>query len=141
MRPDDLFVDGGANIGLFTLVAATAVGASREVVGAQRDRLALVRLDLEGAEQAALVGARAILDDGRADFLVEVEPGHLARQGATPHGVVTLLRTHGYRFYQAMWNSEGRVELRRDASPELRGAAPNLFATRTAARAHRQGSI
>jgi FkbM family methyltransferase len=214
--PGDLFVDGGANIGLFTLVGAAAVGASGQViafepaettrrslirnvalngftwvsvraealgsesasrrfvvfdgdasglssfspetgqqggtvtavetraideilVGPQRDRLALVKLDLEGAEVAALVGARAILELGQADVLVEIEPEHLARQGASAVDLIALLRGHGYDFYRATWNAQGRVELRRDTSPELRADTPNLFATKTAARARRAG--
>ena len=216
LLPGDLFVDGGANIGLFTLVAAAAVGASGEVmafepaettrrnlirnvalnefgwvsvrsegldsesasrslmvfegdaaglssfspeqgpdagtvmqivtrtldevvVGTQRDRLALVKLDVEGAEHAALVGARAILEYGRADFLLELEPEHLARQGASAHEVVTLLRADGYGFYRAAWDPQGRLEPRREAKPELRGETPNLFATKTAARARQAG--
>ena len=216
LLPGDLFVDGGANIGFFTLVAAAAVGASGEVmafepaettrrilmrnvtlnefawvsvrsealdsesacrnlmvfegdaaafssfsagqgsgagtvtqvvtrtldevvVGAQRDRLALVKLDLEGAEHAALVGARAILEHGRADFLIELEPDHLARQGASGHEVVDMMRAHGYGFYRAVWDRQGRLELRREKRPELRGDTPNLFATKTAARAREAG--
>ena len=216
LRPGDLFVDGGANIGVFTLVAAAAVGASGEVmafepaettrrslirnvalndfawvsvrpegldsestrrnlvvfegdaaafssfspehgsgtgtvrqvvtraldevvVGAQRDRLALVKLDLEGAEHAALSGARAILQHGRADFLVELEAEHLARQGASGHEVVDMMRAKGYRFYQAAWDRHGGLELRRETRPELRGDTPNLFATKTAARAREAG--
>ncbi len=216
LRPGDLCVDGGANIGLFTLVAAAAVGASGEVmafepaettrrslirnvalnefawvsvrsegldsesarrnlvvfegdaaafssfspehgsgagtvmqvvtraldevvVGAQRDRLALVKLDLEGAEHAALTGARAILEHGRADFLIELEPEHLARQGASGHDVVDMMRANGYRFYRAAWDRQGRLELRRETRPEQRGDTPNLFATKTAARARQAG--
>ena len=215
LLPGDLFVDCGANIGFFTLVAAAAVGASGEVmafepaettrrslirnvalnefawvsvrsegldsrsarrnlvvfegdaaafssfspengsggtvmqvvtraldevvVGAQRDRLALVKLDLEGAEHAALVGARGILEHGRADFLIELEPEHLARQGASGHEVVDMMHAKGYGFYRAAWDRQGRLELRRETRPERRGDTPNLFATKTAARAREAG--
>ncbi len=216
LLPGDLFVDGGANIGLFTLVAAAAVGASGEVialepaettrrslirnvalnefawesvrsegldsqtasrslvvfegdaaslssfspeqgsgagtvmqirtraldevvVGAQRDRLALVKLDLEGAEHAALVGARAILEHGRADFLLELDPEHLRRQGASVHDVVDILRANGYGFYRAAWDRHDLLELRCEARPERRGETPNLFATKTAERARQAG--
>ena len=61
-------------------------------VGAQQDRLALVKLDLEGAEHAVLIGPGAILEHGRADFLLELEPEHRARQGASGHEVVDLMR-------------------------------------------------
>ena len=216
LRPGDLVVDGGANIGLFTLVAAAAVGASGAVMafepaeatrrmlarnvalndfawvsvrpegldaksasrslvvfegnaaglssfapepavgagtvtrivtralddvvtGPRRDRLALVKLDLEGAEHAALTGARALLEQGHADFLLELEPEHLARQNTSPRAVVDLLRENGYRWYRAAWDRQGRLELRREATPERRGESPNLFATTTAKRARRGG--
>ena len=109
------------------------------VVGAQRDRLALVKLDLEGAEHAALLGARAILEHGRADFLLELEPQHLRRQGASVHDVVDILRANGYGFYRAAWDRQDRLELRGEARPELRGETPNLFATKTAERARQAG--
>lgn len=216
LAPGDLFIDGGANIGLFTLVAAAAVGASGEVLafepaettrrillrnvalngfgwvsvcpegldaesasrslvvfegdaaglssfapdpgvgagsamqvvtraldevvdGTRRDRLALVKLDLEGAEYAALTGARAILEQGHADFLLELEPDHLARQGTSPRAVVDLLGAHGYRCYRTAWDHHGRVELRRAANPERHVDSPNLFATKTGERARRSG--
>jgi hypothetical protein len=42
-----------------------------------------VKLDIEGAEVAALRGAPRLLAAGRTDFIIEVEPAHLARLGAT----------------------------------------------------------
>jgi FkbM family methyltransferase len=43
----------------------------------------VVKLDVEGAECKALRGARELLAAGQTSFVVEVEPGHLQRQGAT----------------------------------------------------------
>jgi FkbM family methyltransferase len=44
---------------------------------------ALVKLDVEGAELHALRGARKLLAARRTSFIVEVEPQHLERQGAS----------------------------------------------------------
>ena len=159
LAPGDVFVDGGANVGLFTLVAADRVGAKGKVIAFEpgrvvrlrlienvalnrlvqvevipaalsskpgeaafrvfdivgaglnhlapldgesggletvalttldaaliphdRARLALIKLDLEGAEHEALLGAAAILRERRPDLLLEVEPSHLTRMGSS----------------------------------------------------------
>ena len=164
-----VFVDGGANIGLFTLYGALSVGASGRVVafesapGAIRaltenvqlngfqwveiatdalsdragrqefldlgqasgfssfapkqvggtritvdtvrlddavpnpEMVGLVKLDLEGAEVAALRGAPRLLAAG-APFLVEIEEEHLQRQGATAGEVYEMFRSSGYHW-------------------------------------------
>ena len=169
LAPGQVFVDGGANIGLFTLYGALAVGASGRVVafepasGAIREltenvrlngfdwveiaRVALsdraglqdfvdlgqasgfssfapkqsggtrisvstirlddavpapevvgmVKLDLEGAEVAALRGAPRLLAAG-VPFIVEIEHEHLQRQGATASEVYELFTSAGYRW-------------------------------------------
>jgi len=162
----DVFIDGGANIGLFTLVAAKQVGPLGRVIavepgpvcsslernvelnlfdnvdivqvalgstssvrtltvfegdcaglssfapgitgGVSMDvpvrrlddlvppelvrRVRLVKLDLEGAEVDALRGATRLLETSRADFLVEVEPAHLSRQGASSDQLLEFFR-------------------------------------------------
>jgi FkbM family methyltransferase len=172
LHPGDVFVDGGANIGLLSLVAAGAVGptgrvlacepspgtmallrANREanefatldlhevalsdysgyarlmvfeagsglssfapehdggreveVVVATLDTLtqdlgrkvAVVKLDIEGAEAQALRGAHALVERDEPVFLVELEPGHLARQGASVAEVRDALEPRGYKAY------------------------------------------
>jgi hypothetical protein len=46
-------------------------------------RPALVKLDVEGAEVKALRGASELIAGRRTRFIIEVEPQHLRRQGAT----------------------------------------------------------
>jgi FkbM family methyltransferase len=175
LAPGDIFVDGGAHIGLFSLAAAARVGpkgcviafepaartraslirnvalngfhwidvrtealsdrpgereffsfpvdswgsssfappgdlpdAERGVVvtttldealrGLDAGRIRLVKLDLEGAELAALCGATDLLASAHPDLLLEIEPEHLARQGASFDAIRQLLARYGYRF-------------------------------------------
>jgi FkbM family methyltransferase len=206
LAPGDVFIDGGANVGLFTLAAAGRVGRSGKVIafeparevrlrltenvalnrlvqveivpfalsaapgeatfrsfdiagaglnhlspvdgeGGQvesvtlttldtavsptdRRRLRLVKLDLEGAEHAALRGASDILREVRPDIIVEIEGTHLARLGSSVRDVADLLRGHGYRFFEAIRGESETLRLSplgdQLTSPK---AGPNVFAT------------
>jgi FkbM family methyltransferase len=160
--PGDVVIDGGANIGIWTLVAASVVGSGGAVhsieaapataamlrrnvevngfrhvqvhelalaekegeleftvfeagsgyssfapeaggrvvrvrtttlddLTAGLDRIGLVKLDLEGAEVRALEGAQRVLREHRPALVIELEPDHLARQGATVEQLEGLL--------------------------------------------------
>ena len=207
LAPGDICVDGGAHVGLFTLVAAARVGPTGRVLafepapaargqllqnlelsrfpwvevsaraladcaGARnfvafsgdawgsssfapppefaegsvepvetttldaalanqdRTRIRLVKLDLEGAEYAALQGAQCLLRDVQPDFLVELEPEHLARQGASAAQVVGLFERHGYHFFTVEENGPGRVRLTPEPYPGQGGTRPNVFMSR-----------
>lgn len=212
LRPGDLFVDGGANLGLFSLVAASAVGPTGAVVafepatetadrleanlalngyrwvqvqrvaladrpgertftvfggnaaglssfapqaqgggevrsvpvstldaslGPLAARVRLVKLDLEGAEQAALRGASGLLGYG-PDLLVEVEDGHLRRQGSSRSELLGLLRDAGYQLFRVVAGARGGPALVELDSPRS-SASPNVFATRSVARVRAAG--
>jgi FkbM family methyltransferase len=181
LKPDDVVIDGGANIGLFTLLAAARVRRHGRVIacepspttmrllranvdsngfdwvelrevalasapgrlrlrtftpgsgfssfapedtmnGAEVDvdvatlddvasdvleRVSLVKLDVEGAELRALRGATELLHRARPDFIVELEPEHLARQGGSIGEVQELFDAAAYVGYSI---SEGRLE-------------------------------
>lgn len=205
LSPGDVFVDGGANIGLFTLVGAAAVGpqgkvvsfepatftrnqlvrnvnlndfgwvevrsealsdqagelelvvleettglssfAPRDVLGGSRERvpvgpldgllarplrerLKLWKLDVEGAEYSALLGARGVLGDGRAHLLLELDEQHLKRQGASTREVHALLEELGYSRYSIEWGQGSDIVLSqfREGCPS--SAHPNVLATR-----------
>ena len=172
LRPGDVFVDGGAHIGVFTLLAAAIVGESGRVVscepvpenlellkanlelnrfawvdahmvalgertgtadlfsfgegsalssyapatraGARRvvvevrtlddltigfgSRVRLVKLDVEGAEVLAMRGGSRLLQ-AKPDFLLELEPEHLARQNTTVEELEHLFTDAGYRAF------------------------------------------
>lgn len=62
-------------------------------------RVSLVKLDVEGAELRALRGATGLLSDARPDFLIELEPQHLERQGGSVAEVQALFEDVGYVGY------------------------------------------
>jgi FkbM family methyltransferase len=217
LAPGDVFVDGGANVGLFTLVAADRVGPEGKVIAFEpgravrlrlienvalnrllqievipaalssaageaafrvfdiggaglnhlapsdgedgkletvalttldaaltrhdRARLALIKLDLEGAEYEALRGAAAILREQRPDLLLEVESSHLRRMGSSVEALGGLLREHGYRFFRIGRDEAGAPCL--SPAGDLAGPAahPNVFATVDPERAARRGVL
>lgn len=170
LQPGDIFIDGGANVGLFTLVAAARVGPTGRVIAIEptpntatllrknlqlndywwvdvwqvaldaeemikdftvfdgggglnsfspvlnggtsirvqtvllddivprylRNRLALVKLDLEGAEKRALHGAREVLQSVRCPFFVEIEPDRLLQCGSTKEGIEEEFEQYNY---------------------------------------------
>jgi FkbM family methyltransferase len=216
LQPGDVFVDGGANVGLFTLVAAERVGPTGKVIAFEpgrtvrlrllenvvlnrfsqvevipfalssaagqasfrtfeiggsalnhltpidgegggletvalttldavliphdRDRVTLIKLDLEGAEHDALLGAAAILRERRPDLLLEIEPPHLQRMGTSAGAVADLLLPQGYTFFRTHTDPSGVLFLSAAtdiSSPPSRH--PNIFATVDIERARRRG--
>lgn len=171
LEPGDVLIDGGANIGLFTVLAAARVGPNGRVIACEPspttmallranvqrngfdwveprevalaatpgrlhmhvfdpgsgfssfapaiggsqvevevstldemagdvlERLKLVKLDVEGAELRALRGATGLLEGPRPDFIVELEPEHLARQGSSIAEIQELFDAADYLGY------------------------------------------
>jgi FkbM family methyltransferase len=214
----DVFVDGGANVGLFTLVAAERVGTTGKVLafepgrtvrmallanvvlngfkqvevvpfalaaepgearfrvydaagaglnhlegaGTQetdggdveivtvttldavlapgdRARLSLMKLDLEGAEHAALRGADATLRAAHPDIVIEIAGSHLARMGSSPGAVAELLASYGYRFYRTETDAAGALVLAPAPNLDVPADRPNVFATVDPARVRSRG--
>jgi FkbM family methyltransferase len=170
LHPGDIFIDGGANVGLMTVVAAQRVGDAGRVIALEpaeparrilehnvavgghsnvtilpwaladkagkrsfvirkymggssfspldarggtvvtvdvrtldevaaaehAEHARLVKLDLEGAEVAALRGGRDLLARGCADFIVENEPAVLREQGVQTHELFSLFEEFRY---------------------------------------------
>jgi FkbM family methyltransferase len=214
LSPGDVFVDGGANIGLFTLAAAAKVGRAGKVIAfepapdvrllltqnvtlnrfvqvqvvpfalssapgeaafrtfeiggaglnhlapsdgesgtvesvmlttldtvvgpSDRRRLAVLKLDLEGAEHAALQGAREILRDVRPHIIIEIEDSHLRRMGSSAAEVLALLGSHGYRFFRIHEGATGGIALS-PLDPQGSQSGPNVFATTDPARVEAKG--
>lgn len=59
-------------------------------------RVRLVKLDLEGGEVSALGGAQGIISTAHPVLLLEVEDGHLRRQGSSASELRGLLSDMGY---------------------------------------------
>ena len=205
LAPKDVFVDGGANVGLFSLVAASRVGPNGAVVAfepapetrarlsrnrdindfrwlrisaealsntpgrasfiafggnhsgvssfvpeeralgttievevttldralssAEFARLRMVKLYLEGAEQKALLGAARTLERSRADWILEIEPAHLERQGSRADEIYGIFSRYGYRAYRAKRNEHGNPRIE-PAFLSERGESPNILFTR-----------
>src|SRR5207344_48109 len=64
------------------------------------DCVDVLKMDIEGAEAAALRGLERRLGSGRIPQIVlEVHPHHLRDQGSSVIEVVTALRRHGYELW------------------------------------------
>ncbi len=64
------------------------------------DRVALMKMDIEGHEFSALQGAQAALKSGKIDAIyLEVFPKWLQRSGLCPDDLIGLLESNGYRLY------------------------------------------
>jgi FkbM family methyltransferase len=74
------------------------------------EKIDFIRMDIEGAEQKALWGARAILDRDRPHVLLEIHPAMLHAQfGGSADQVLGFFRERGYRMFVV---EEDRLEER-----------------------------
>jgi FkbM family methyltransferase len=103
------YAPGASASGNYGLTSTTTVvegGRQFEVSGRQLDealdesgvdRVDLLKMDIEGAESAALAGLERRLSKGCIDTIVlEVHPQHLRDQGSSVDDVVGRLRRYGY---------------------------------------------
>ena len=72
------------------------------------DRVDFLKLDIEGAELAALYGARELLAQCKPMVLFELNPGAAERFGLDADAAWRHLETYGYRFYAL--TREGRLD-------------------------------
>ena len=109
----------GPRVGVTTLDAYVTAHAI--------ERLDLIKMDVEGAEVRALAGARASLARLRPVLMIELDPGKLAKLGATPRELFTAIVQLGYRCYRA--NRHGLAAF---DTPDQVGDFINLFCFPTA---------
>lgn len=73
------------------------------------ERLRLLKIDVEGGEQAVLAGADQLLNGGRCDALaIELNPAALARAGSSVSALVERLDAAGFDAYRC--SPDGTVE-------------------------------
>jgi FkbM family methyltransferase len=108
------------------------------LTGTDLSRVRLLKLDVEGAELAALRGATRLLSEAHPDLLFEAEPDHLDRQGASLEAILTLLGPFGYVFFRPV-EEKGEAVLVSDPHPGRDHASVNLFATTDTDRLRRNG--
>ncbi len=211
LHPGEVFVDVGANVGLFSLVAAARVGSTGRVLACEpaprmramvernarlnhfrciethgvavadytgsaefvvfegdgsgmssfqpanlaggqvevvevttlddliseeeRSRVALLKIDVEGAEGSVLRGGRRLIDHVRPDVLIEVEADHLARQGTSVGELQEFTDRAGYEAFRVAWDECGSVVLHHEDDWCRHARTPNLFLTTDTARA------
>jgi FkbM family methyltransferase len=70
-----------------------------------RPSVRLIKIDVEGAEFRVLRGAEETLTTTRPWILIEIEPAHLQRQGASEAMVREFLVRCGYEEIAASWSS------------------------------------
>jgi FkbM family methyltransferase len=104
-------------------------------------RIRLIKLDLEGAEFAALTGAKNILSQFTPDLLLEIEASHLERQGASIAQVTDLLASYGYQTFRAEWTANHRISLVPAMLYEPDPLRPNFLATARPERLKERGIV
>ena len=65
------------------------------------ERLDLIKMDVEGHEARALEGARDVVRQYRPLLLVEIDPPRLQEGGSSADALIEMLRSLGYRLFQA----------------------------------------
>jgi FkbM family methyltransferase len=105
--PHSAYADGTRNDGLATLFASQDRSDLREVVDVRTldkvlaelsvNRVDLIKLDIEGAEWAALRGAAETLDRFRPLLMLEIGRQTCRAAGYEPEGFVEWLASRGYR--------------------------------------------
>jgi FkbM family methyltransferase len=88
--------DGAAGTSSFVLSEGSEMTVDTTTLDAAlgKDPVKLVKVDVEGAEVAVLRGATNLLAGG-AIWIIEIEPVHLARQGATAEELLRMLKASG----------------------------------------------
>jgi FkbM family methyltransferase len=96
--------------GQSTVQAVTLDGYAARA-GIDAGRLGFVKVDLEGAELAALRGMRATLEATRAAVLVEYMPWRLAYAGEDPAALPELMGSLGFEAFSPRLSPHGELEL------------------------------
>ena len=94
----------------------------------QVDRVAFIKVDVEGFEPAVVEGARETIDRDRPSMLLEIEDRHLARYGRTADDFVGEIHERWPEYGMYTWSGDVWTPVDR-VVPEVRNY---LFATEAA---------
>ena len=85
---------------IYTLQPTPVVTLDDYCQKANIDRIDFIRMDIEGAEQKALMGAIGLIDRDHPHVLIEIHPAMLTeRFGGSADAVVDIFRSRGYRMF------------------------------------------
>lgn len=86
----------------------------------------VLKMDIEGAEGLALMGASRLLRSCRPQIFMEFVPALLMKMGTPPADVFRMIKLHGYSIY--LINEKGRT-LQSITNEDQIGLGGNLFCT------------
>jgi FkbM family methyltransferase len=92
------------------------------------DRIAFIKIDVEGFEPLVIEGARGVIDRDRPSLLLEIEDRHLERYGRDAAGFLAEVRTRWPEYRMHAWSGTAWTEVDR-IEPATRNY---LFATDSA---------
>ena len=110
-----------------TTVAVTSLD---ELIGDRAPGVALVKIDVEGAELQVARGAERLFSTRRPPVIVELEPEHLRRQGGDVGEFEAFFTGLGYRAYRITEKGEAGAQIPAPWSRPATGE-PNLFLAAT----------
>lgn len=128
-----------AGLGVTETVPVTTLDAL--IPPTEREGVTVVKVDVEGAEVRVLQGGDGILHSREPDLLIEVEPEHLARQGASVGELRALLESSGYLGYRVRWQSQDQLAIVAEDQWGVPRRTPNLLLTTDPERILERGVI
>lgn len=131
----ELFLGPARNTGLSSLRPLKGATRTLQVRTAPLDRLipdrlasiALVKIDVEGAEIGVLRGMERCLEVGAPPVIIEVSPTFLAGYGGSAEELFSLMQSHGYAGYEI--GTDVLIPVNRRRQSPGRGGQFNAFFT------------
>jgi FkbM family methyltransferase len=75
------------------------------------ERIAFIKIDVEGFEPAVIEGAHAVIDRDRPSLLLEIEDRHLVRYGRDAAGFLAEVRERWPEYRMHTWSGSAWVEV------------------------------
>jgi FkbM family methyltransferase len=81
-----------------------------ELTAEETRRIALIKIDVQGAEMMVLAGARRVIETRKPAIFIEIDDTTLQRFGSSAREVIGLLADLGYRGHTLRWRGIGAAE-------------------------------